>query len=124
MIDFTGFSCVNCRKMEVDVWSDSKVLDIIKNDYVLVSLYVDDKTELPAEQQIISKATGEKIETYGDKWSDMETSLFKSNTLPLYALVDKDGVLLTPIKGYTPDVQEYVMFLQDGKSKFNSTVRK
>jgi cytochrome c biogenesis protein CcdA len=121
MIDFTGFSCVNCRKMEVNVWSDPKVLDIIKNDYVLASLYVDEKNELPADMQIISKSTGQKIETYGDKWSDMETSLFQSNTQPLYALVNADGSLLTPARGYTPDIEEYAKFLQEGKNNFHPT---
>jgi thiol:disulfide interchange protein DsbD len=116
MIDFTGFSCVNCRKMEENVWSEPRVLEVIKNDYVLVSLYVDDKTELPADKQTISKINGDKIETYGEKWSDMETSLFKSNTQPLYALIDADGNLLAPTRGYTPDVEQYLKFLTDAKN--------
>jgi thiol:disulfide interchange protein DsbD len=123
MIDFTGFSCVNCRKMELNVWSDPKVLDIIKNDYVLVSLYVDDPTELPTDKQSVSKTTGQKIETAGDKWSDMETSLYQSNTQPLYALVDKDGKILTPTRGYTPDIDEYAKFLEDGKRNFSKEVK-
>lgn len=119
MIDFTGFSCVNCRKMEENVWSDPRVLEVIKNDYVLVSLYVDDKTELPADKQTTSKLDGSKLESYGDKWSDMETSLFKSNTQPLYALVDANGTLLEPTRGYTPDIEQYLQFLKDGKANFH-----
>jgi thiol:disulfide interchange protein len=119
MIDFTGFSCVNCRKMEENVWSEPRVLAIIKNDYVLVSLYVDDKTELPLDKQSVSKLSGQKIETYGDKWSDMETTLFKSNTQPLYALVDADGSTLVPTRGYTPDIEQYLQFLTEGKKNFH-----
>jgi cytochrome c biogenesis protein CcdA/thioredoxin-related protein len=118
MIDFTGFSCVNCRKMEENVWSDPAILNIITNDYVLVSLYVDDKMELPETQQFISKVDGSKIETYGNKWSDMETTLYKSNTQPLYVLVDVDGNVLTPQHGYTPDIDQYRQFLEDGKNAF------
>jgi len=119
MIDFTGYSCVNCRKMEANVWSDSRVLNVMKNDYVLVSLYVDDPTELPAAEQTVSKVTGQKIETVGDKWSDMEASLYKSSTQPLYALVDKDSKLLTDIRGYNTDIDAYVKFLEDGKKNFH-----
>ena len=115
MIDFTGYSCFNCRKMETNVWSDPRVLNIIKNDYVLVSLYDDDKTELPASEQTVSKTTGKKIETVGDKWSDMEASLYGYSTQPLYALVDKEGKLLTPVKSYDPDVDAYAKFLEEGK---------
>jgi len=120
MIDFTGFSCVNCRKMEENVWSNSAILDIINNDYILVSLYVDDKTELPDSLQFVSKVDGSKIETYGDKWSDMETTLYKSNTQPLYVLVDNVGTILTPQRGYTPDVEQYKQFLEDGINTFKA----
>lgn len=115
MVDFTGFSCVNCRKMEENVWSDPKVLSIINNDYVLVSLYVDDKTELPDDMQYVSKTTGEKVETFGEKWSDMETERFKSNTQPLYVLMNNNDTPIADPKGYTPDVDQYVEFLKQGK---------
>jgi len=115
MIDFTGFSCVNCRKMEENVWSDPKVLGILNQDYVLVSLYVDDKTTLPDSLQYTSKITGEKVETYGDKWSDMETERFKSNTQPLYVLMNNDDSQIATPRGYTPDVDQYVDFLNQGK---------
>jgi thiol:disulfide interchange protein DsbD len=115
MIDFTGFSCINCRKMEENVWSDPKVLSILNNDYVLVSLYVDDPTELPDSLQYTSKTTGQKVETYGDKWSDMETQRFKSNTQPLYVLMNDDDTPIAEPRGYTPDVQQYIQFLDQGK---------
>jgi thiol:disulfide interchange protein len=115
MIDFTGFACVNCRKMEENVWSDPKVLSIISNDFILVSLYVDDKTELPENMQYVSKISGQKVETYGDKWSDMETERFKSNTQPLYVLMANDDTEIASPRGYTPDVEKYVEFLNQGK---------
>jgi len=120
MIDFTGYSCANCRKMEADVWSDPRVLNVMKNDYVLVSLYCDESNELPVSQQTVSKTTGNKIETVGDKWSDLEASAFNSAARPLYALVDANGKLLTPVKGgYDPDIDAYVKFLEDGKKNFH-----
>jgi len=122
LIDFTGFSCINCRKMEQNVWSDPRVLAIIKDDYVLASLYVDDPTELPDSMQVISKVTGKKIETYGDKWSVMETELYQSNTQPLYVLVDPDGRTLAPPTGYTPDAEQYSQFLIKGKSGMRAMV--
>ncbi|HSN48654.1 MAG TPA: cytochrome c biogenesis protein CcdA, partial [Flavobacterium sp.] len=88
MLDFTGFACVNCRKMENNVWSDSRVLSILKNDVVLISLYVDDKRELPKSEQHISKTTGSEIETMGDKWADFMISKYETNTQPLYVLTD------------------------------------
>jgi thioredoxin-related protein len=120
MIDFTGNTCVNCRKMEENVWSDPSIYNIINNDFVLVSLYVDDQNELPEDKKSVSKFDGSKIETLGDKWTDMETNLYKSNTQPLYVLIDADGNLLTDKRGYTPDISEYKQFLEDGKAKFKA----
>lgn len=120
MIDFTGNTCVNCRKMEENVWSDPSIYNIIDSDYVLVSLYVDDQNELPANKQTISKFDGSKIETDGDRWTDMETNLYKSNTQPLYVLIDADGNVLTPQRGYTPDIAEYRQFLEAGLSSFKN----
>ncbi|HTA82586.1 MAG TPA: cytochrome c biogenesis protein CcdA [Bacteroidia bacterium] len=119
MIDFTGFSCTNCRRMEENVWPDSRVLPLIQNDYVLVSLYVDDPTELPDSLKYTSKTTGEKVETYGQKWSDMEVVTYQVNSQPYYALVDNNSNLLTPARGYTPDIEEYAKFLQEGKNNFH-----
>ena len=120
MLDFTGFACVNCRKMENNVWSDERVLSILKNDVVLISLYVDDKRDLPKEEQFISKTTGSEIETIGDKWTDFMISKYKTNTQPLYVLTDLAGNSLnetTPTISYT-NVDEYESWLKTGISKF------
>ena len=120
MLDFTGFACVNCRKMENNVWSDEGVLSILKNEIVLISLYVDDKRDLPKSEQHISKTTGSEIETIGDKWADFMISKYKTNTQPLYVLTDLNGNSLnqtTPTISYT-SVDEYESWLKAGISKF------
>lgn len=117
MLDFTGHACVNCRKMERNVWSDDKVLRILKNDIVLISLYVDDKRDLPENEKFVSKSTGETIETVGDKWTDFMISKYKTNTQPLYVLTDLEGNNLNTTVSYT-DVGEYLDWLQTGISKF------
>jgi thiol:disulfide interchange protein len=118
MIDFTGHACVNCRKMEDNVWSDSKVLEILKNDVVLISLYVDDKRELPGNEQIISKLTGKKIKYIGQKWSEFQTITYKTNAQPLYVLVDNSGKKLNEPTAYNPDIEHYFNWLKVGISKF------
>ena len=120
MIDFTGNTCVNCRKMEENVWSDPSILNIISNEYILVSLYVDDQNELPDDKKSVSKFDGSKIETYGDKWTDMETNLYKSNTQPLYVLINSQGDVLTPQRGYTPDIEQYKQFLKAGVANYKA----
>jgi len=117
MLDFTGHACVNCRKMERNVWSDDKVLQILKNDIVLISLYVDDKRDLPESEKFVSKSTGETIETVGDKWTDFMISKYKTNTQPLYVLTDIEGNSLNKTVSYT-DVEDYLNWLQSGISKF------
>lgn len=120
MLDFTGFACVNCRKMENNVWSDPRILSILKNDVVLISLYVDDKRELPKAEQHISKTTGSEIETVGDKWADFMISKYKTNTQPLYVLTDLEGNSLnetTPTISYV-GVDEYESWLKSGISAF------
>jgi thiol:disulfide interchange protein DsbD len=120
MLDFTGFACVNCRKMENNVWSDERILPILKNDVVLISLYVDDKRDLPKSEQHISKTTGSEIETIGDKWADFMISKYKTNTQPLYVLTDLEGNSLNktaPTISYT-SVEEYQSWLKAGISKF------
>jgi thiol:disulfide interchange protein DsbD len=120
MLDFTGFACVNCRKMENNVWSDKRILTILKNEVVLISLYVDDKRDLPKNEQHISKTTGSEIETTGDKWTDFMISKYKTNTQPLYVLTDLNGNNLnetTPTISYT-SVEEYESWLKVGISKF------
>ena len=119
MLDFTGHACVNCRKMENNVWSDSKVLPILKNDVVLISLYVDDKRKLPMDKQFVT-ASGDKIETIGDKWTEFMISKYKTNTQPLYVLTDLEGNNLnttTPTISYV-GVEEYLNWLNTGISNF------
>ncbi|MBP6757856.1 MAG: thioredoxin family protein [Flavobacterium sp.] len=120
MLDFTGFACVNCRKMENNVWSDMRVLSILKNEVVLISLYVDDKRELPKNEQHVSKTTGSEIEKVGDKWADFMISKYKTNTQPLYVLTDLEGNSLNqeqPTISYV-GVDEYETWLKEGISKF------
>jgi thiol:disulfide interchange protein DsbD len=120
MLDFTGFACVNCRKMENNVWSDERVLSILKNEVVLISLYVDDKRDLPKNEQFISKTTGSEIETIGDKWTDFMITKYKTNTQPLYVLTDLEGENLNldkPTISYV-DVDVYENWLKTGISKF------
>jgi len=114
LIDFTGWSCVNCRKMEDNVWSDPKVLKRLANDYILISLYVDDKENLPSDKQYVSETTGKKIRTTGNKWSDMQASVYQTNSQPYYVLIDNRGKLLAEPRGYTPEVKEYLSFLEEG----------
>lgn len=118
MIDFTGYACVNCRKMEINVWSDEKVLDVLKNKVVLISLYVDDKRELPESGRTISKTTGKEIVTYGNKWTDFIISKYKTNTQPYYVLTDLNENNLNEPISYTPNIDEYLAWLNDGISKF------
>jgi thiol:disulfide interchange protein len=120
MLDFTGHACVNCRKMENNVWSDINILPILKNEVVLISLYVDDKRELPKGEQFTSKSTGAEIETIGDKWTDFMISKYNTNTQPLYVLTDLQGNNLNekqPTISYV-SVAEYESWLKAGISNF------
>ena len=121
LLDFTGHACVNCRKMENNVWADEQVLSILKNQVVLISLFADDKRPLPINEQFISKTTGSKIETIGDKWTDFMITKYNTNTQPLYVLVDLEGNNLnpeTPTTSYNPDVLLYANWLKQGISNF------
>jgi thiol:disulfide interchange protein DsbD len=120
LLDFTGWSCVNCRKMEDNVWSDPKVLNLLSNDYVLISLYVDDKTELPESEQYTSTTTNQKIKTVGNKWSDFQTKHFKTNSQPYYALTDFNGALLSTPKGFDSSIDNYIKFLREGIKYFKN----
>jgi thiol:disulfide interchange protein DsbD len=118
MIDFTGYGCVNCRKMEEHVWPLEKIDKFLRNEYVLISLYVDDKKLLPEEEQVYVKRINggtRKLESYGDKWAHFQTQYFQNNSQPYYVLLSPDGktVLNDPV-GYTPDEDEYAQFLQCG----------
>lgn len=119
LLDFTGFACVNCRKMEDYVWSEEEVLSKIKNDYVLISLYVDDKKPLPENEQYISETTGKKIRTIGNKWSDFQIEKYQMNAQPYYVLLDENENQLAEPVGYTPDVEEYANWLQSGLNNHN-----
>lgn len=120
MLDFTGYACVNCRKMENNVWSDKDILPMLNNELVLISLYVDDKRDLPKEEQFTSPTTGELIETTGDKWTDFMISKYKTNTQPLYVLTDLEGNSLNTAKptiSYV-GVDEYHEWLHAGIANF------
>lgn len=118
LLDFTGHACVNCRKMEEHVWSKSEVLPILKDKVILISLYVDDKRELPKNEQYVSKETGKEIKTIGNKWSDYQITRYKNNAQPYYIILDSDGTDLTDQIGYTPNAEEYKKWLEVGISKF------
>ncbi|WP_444392643.1 cytochrome c biogenesis protein CcdA [Prevotella sp.] len=120
MIDFTGFGCVNCRKMEAAVWTDAKVADMLNNKYVLISLYVDDKTPLP-EQITVTDTDGTQrtLRTVGDKWSYLQRHKFGSNTQPMYILLDNEGKPLTGSRSYDEDINEYMNFLKVGLDNYN-----
>lgn len=120
LIDFTGHSCVNCRKMEASVWSDPEVLNILKKDYVLISLYVDDKTALPEAEQYTSTFSGKKIKTLGNKWSDFQASKFKVNSQPYYVIVNDKEELLTKPEAFNLDISNYIRFLNEGKSNYQN----
>ncbi|MEY3398648.1 MAG: hypothetical protein RL220_1242 [Bacteroidota bacterium] len=117
-LDFTGYACVNCRKMEENVWIEPQILDKLKNDVIVVSLYVDDKKELPAELQEIytSAKTGKtrEIKTYGDRWATFQIETFVNNSQPWYVMLSPDEQLLTHPVGYTPKVEEYEKWLNCG----------
>ncbi|TRX43020.1 protein-disulfide reductase DsbD family protein [Flavobacterium restrictum] len=120
MLDFTGHACVNCRKMENTVWSDTTILSMLKNDVVVLSLYVDEDIDLPKKQQFISKTTGSEIVTVGDKWTDFMISKYKTNTQPLYVLTDLEGNSLNVSQPTISFVSaaEYESWLKEGISKF------
>jgi thiol:disulfide interchange protein len=119
LIDFTGKVCTNCRRMEDNVWVDPEVLSILKNDVVLVSLYCDDnETELPKNEQFVSKYSGRKITTVGKKWNDFQMGRFESNERPLYVLVGKDEKNLNKPVGYTPDIKKYLAWLKEGLANY------
>ena len=118
LLDFTGRACQNCRLMEENVWSKDQILPIFKNDLVLVSLYVDERTKLPKDQQYISKYTGEKVTTVGQKWSELETFKYKNNSQPLYVIENHQGQNMNEPIGYTPDVKAYYRWLKKGIENF------
>ena len=120
LLDFTGWACVNCRKMEETVWSDPRVLEMLSNDFVLISLYVDEKTALPKEEQYVSDETGKKVKTIGNKWADFQIRHFKSNSQPQYVITGHDNLdALNGTAAYDPDIEKYIHWLEAGKSEFS-----
>ena len=118
LLDFTGWSCTNCRKMEASVWPDKEVLSRLREDYVLISLYVDDKTELSLEEKYVSPFSGKKVNSIGQKWSDFQASKFGTNSQPYYVIADHDGKVLVPPQSFNLDINNYTKFLESGKIAF------
>ena len=118
MIDFSGFGCVNCRKMEASVWTDPKVKQILENDYVLITLMVDDKTKLPHPIEIEEHGKVRKLKTIGDKWSYLQRSKFGANAQPFYILLNNEGKPLGPSYAFNEDVSKYIQFLENGLKTF------
>lgn len=119
LIDFTGWSCTNCRKMEASVWPDKEVLRRLREDYVLISLYVDDKTELSDNEKYQSAFSGKKVNSIGQKWSDFQASKFGTNSQPYYVIADHDGNTLVPPQAFNLDISNYTKFLESGKVAFD-----
>ncbi|MAP54626.1 cytochrome c biogenesis protein CcdA [Altibacter sp.] len=122
MIDFTGWACVNCRKMEEQVWSRDDIFDVINNEYILISLYVDDRKELEEDEKfhyLKPKGGVKTIKTVGDKWATFQTLNFQNNSQPYYVLMDADYNLLNKPAAYTPDADEYLYWLQEGLKNFS-----
>ncbi len=118
LLDFTGKQCQNCRLMESNVWSDPEILKILNNEIVLVSLYCDDKKELPISEQYISKETNEKVVTIGEKWSEFQRIQFGTNARPYYVLIGSNRQKLNEPVAYTPNISEYKSWLKTGISNF------
>ena len=118
MLDFTGYGCVNCRKMELAVWTDPKVSDIINNDYVLITLYVDNKTLLSSPVKIMENGTERTLRTVGDKWSYLQRVKFGANAQPFYVLIDNEGKPLNKSYSYDESIPKYIEFLQTGLENY------
>lgn len=118
MVDFTGHGCVNCRKMELAVWHDAKVRDLLTKDYVLISLYVDEKVPLPAPMEVEENGQTTTLRTIGDKWSYLQRSKFGANAQPFYVLLDNNGRPLNTSYSYDEDVDKFVKFLKTGLDNY------
>jgi len=119
-IDFTGHGCVNCREMEANVWSDPKVLEMLRNDYIVTALYVDDKKKMPEEDWIVSEYDGKTKKTVGKKFADFQITRFNTNAQPYYVLLNPDGKMLTQPRAYDLDVDKFVKFLNKGLENHKS----
>jgi len=120
LIDFTGYGCVNCREMEAAVWSDPRVKGIIDNEYILISLYVDDKTKLKEPIEITEFDKTRKLRTVGDQWSYLQRHKFGANAQPFYVLLDNEGMPLAPAYVYDKKVDKFIRFLQTGVENYKS----
>ncbi len=121
IVDFTGHGCVNCRQMETAVWHDEQVRTRLAEDYVLISLYVDDKTRLPETQTVIENGQENKLRTIGDKWSYLQRTKFGANAQPFYVVLDNSGHPLLPAYTFDTDVEKFVNFLDKGTKKYKNT---
>lgn len=121
LVDFTGFACVNCRKMEERVWSEPHILKLLKEEIVLISLYVDDKRPLPEGQTITSQISGKELRYVGQKWSEFQILRYQANAQPFYVLMDHDEQNLIDPIGYTPNIDQYYSWLREGVDAFEST---
>ncbi|WP_313112578.1 protein-disulfide reductase DsbD family protein [Aequorivita sediminis] len=119
LVDFTGHACVNCRKMEERVWSEPKILKLLNNDVVLISLYVDDKRPLADGEKYVSEISGKELKYIGQKWSEFQILRYKANAQPFYVLMDHNEENLIDPVGYTPDIEEYYDWLQNGVGAFD-----
>lgn len=119
-LDFTGLGCANCRKMEATVWADPRVMEMLRNDFVKISLFVDDRTRLPESEQFVSSALGREreIRTIGQKWSVFQAERYGANTQPYYVILDHEENMLAPAHGYDMNVERYIEFLDTGKGNF------
>ena len=118
LIDFTGWNCVNCRKMESTVWTNPEVLKRLRSQFIMAELYVDDKTALEKTEQFTSQYSGKQINTLGGKWSDFQASKFNTNSQPFYVIVNSNGDVLVPPSGANYSVDDYIKFLDSGLSQF------
>lgn len=119
LIDFSGYGCVNCRKMEASVWTDPRVKSILEEEYVLITLMVDDKTKLPEIIEVNEQGRNTRLKTIGDKWSYLQRHKFGANAQPYYIALDHDGMPLSPSYAYDENVERYIDFLQTGLKNFN-----
>ena len=120
LIDFTGWNCVNCRQMEQNVFPDPEVLKRLQNEFVMLQLVIDDKTELPAAEQYTSPVTKKRITTLGGKWLDFEISKYNANAQPFYVIIDENGQTLVPPQGAIFDIPEFVKYLDSGISAYKT----
>ena len=118
LLDFTGYGCVNCRKMEAAVWTDDRVAEMLRNDYVLITLFVDDKTPLQQPLTVVENGVERKLRTVGDKWSYLQRHKFGANAQPFYIPVDNEGTPLAGSYSYNEDIQAYIDFLRKGLSNY------